>query len=169
MSKSKAEWVVMGGKTGELAHCTRCGVGLELKMPQPIPVVIAASNAFVKMHLHCKEGQHQEPKATTPGEWFRGRDTGTSSFTIFFVMTGTYIPRGNYDVPHDPADFGRCYRLLNLFPKWKTRMPEVAVRFPEWRRLVERWDELTKLYEEESPAKTAPKLYARMKELTSRA
>jgi hypothetical protein len=88
----------------------------------------------------------------------------TGVWAVMMGQTTTRI-RHEYDVPHDPADFGRCYRLLKVMPSWRARLPEVAARFPEWRGFVDAWDELTALYEEALPAGPAPKLYARMQEL----
>lgn len=101
--------------------------------------------------------------------WLAGGDTGMSSKTIWSVMTGR-LPRhaDNWwepSIPYDPSDFGRCHRLLEEFPAWRARLPEVADKYPEWKPLVEVWDELTALYEEEWASGQAPKLYARMKEL----
>lgn len=100
-----------------------------------------------------------------PNEWIVGRDTGTSSKTIWAVMTGT--PYNGMDVPYDPSDFGRCYRLLAHFPEWRERLHEVAEAMPEWGALVRQWDELTTLYEREikNPDGMAPDLYRRMKDL----
>lgn len=101
----------------------------------------------------------------TPIDWLMSDDTGTSSKTICAVITGSSM---NYpDVPHDPSDFGRCHRLLSLFPEWRPRLHEVAEKYPMWGPMVAAWDELTALYREESEdgAKAAPKLYARMREL----
>jgi hypothetical protein len=164
MPKSKTDWVVVGGKHGETAHCTRCGEGLTLG-PQPIYIWTAATEAFIKEHARCKPGSYHETPTTTPLQWFLGRDTGTSSLAIFEVMTGTKSPHRSYSFPLDPDDFGRCYRLLNLFPEYRLRLPEVAERFPAWRPMVARWDEMTALYEEELPRGTAPKLYELMQEL----
>jgi hypothetical protein len=96
--------------------------------------------------------------------WLAGGDTGTSSKTIWSVMTGYPVDR--HDVPHDPADFGRCHKLLELFPAWRARLPELAARHPMWAGLVEHWDDLTAMYLEELPTGRAPRTYARMKELT---
>jgi hypothetical protein len=46
----KVDWVVAGGKPGELGHCTRCGDGLSMEMPQRVKVVTTAMNAFVRAH-----------------------------------------------------------------------------------------------------------------------
>jgi hypothetical protein len=102
----------------------------------------------------------------TPLEWIISDDTGISSITIWAVMMGIKdIPRAS--IPHDPDDFGRCYRLLSKFPEWRERLNEVAERFPRWKRLVGDWDTLTELYEEEEPTGTAPKLYRLMERLRS--
>jgi hypothetical protein len=72
-----------------------------------------------------------------------------------------------HDVPCDPDDFGRCYRLLRLFPTWRARLGEVSAKYPRWKPMVDAWDELTALYEEEIPKHYGPahKLYARMLQL----
>jgi hypothetical protein len=102
----------------------------------------------------------------TPEEWYASGDTGTSSETIWHVMTGFPVQRHGY--PLDPSDFGRCYRLLERFPEWRARMPEVAARFPKmWSLLVINWDRLTALYEEEikRPDGSAPRLYRLLRDL----
>jgi hypothetical protein len=165
MAESKAKWVVVGGKTGEAAHCTRCGEGLSLGGSQPIYIAIAMMDAFVNHHIHCRENGFSEAPPQSVYEWFRGRDIGTSSLTIYSVFMHTDSPHSGYDVPHDPSDFGRCYRLLKLMPSWKDRLDEVAAKFPKWKPFAERWSELTALYEEELPSGSAPKLYKLMQEL----
>lgn len=107
----------------------------------------------------------------TPLEWMMSGDTGISSQTIMCVMTGTKN-RGHFgaDIPYDPSDFGRCYRLLKHFPQWRSRMQQVADKYPAWQPLVDNWDELTALYEKEIKNKSgrAPKLYEMMRKLRGR-
>ncbi len=102
--------------------------------------------------------------------WLTGRDTGVSSKTIAAVLAGAVDPHARaftYDVPADPDDFGRCYRLLLLMPEWRARLPEVAERFPAWTPLVDAWDELTAMYERAVASGTgrADEMYQRMREL----
>ena len=112
--------------------------------------------------------------------WLLLGRTGISSKTIVYALTGinieSFIKCGvsimifdqpRFDVPYDTSDFRRCHLLLELFPEWRARLPEVAEKFPKWKPLVDAWDELEALYAEEINRKdgTAPKLYARMKEL----
>lgn len=116
----------------------------------------------------------------TPTDWLLSNDTGISSKTIFTVMTGSWMSGRAWDcdTPHDPDDFGRCYRLLALFPQWRGRLQEVAHHFPKWGPMVAAWDELTALYERicepdgrytrasyEANKEAAKTLYERMKTL----
>lgn len=101
----------------------------------------------------------------TPHEWIIGNDTGISSKTIWAVMMGAVSAGGWFGVPQDPDDFGRCYRLLKLFPEWKDRLHEVTEYFPAWTGLVREWDRLTELYEKEVPSGRCPELYAAMNPL----
>lgn len=118
----------------------------------------------------CGESKHtrlgQIPKETPEGDpiaWVNNGDTGTSSLTIWSVMMGR--PSQRADIPYDPSDFGRCYRLLCIMPSWRSRLAEVATAHPKWRPFVDSWDELTALYEAEEPSGRCPKLYERMQEL----
>jgi hypothetical protein len=104
-------------------------------------------NAFVKMHSNCPPGESFEKPATSPEEWAAGRDTGTSSLTIYQAITGNRSHHRGLDIPYDPDDFGRCYRLLKLFPSWRKDLGKVVDVCPEWKPFVEAWDELTAMYE----------------------
>ncbi|MBD2076339.1 hypothetical protein H6F86_21130 [Phormidium sp. FACHB-592] len=86
-------------------------------------------------------------------QWITTGEVGTSSKTIWAVLTGTISEQGrscgiNFDTPSDADDFSRCYKLLQLIPEWRTRLPEVAEVFPKWLPIVEMWDDLTILYED---------------------
>ena len=93
--------------------------------------------------------------------WLDGPDTGLSSRTICRVMMGHPLRYGS--TPRDPADLGRCIRLLDRFPAWRDRLGEVAARYPEWRGLVEQWPALEESYRRELPTGDAPETYALMK------
>jgi len=82
----------------------------------------------------------------TPLDWLMSGDTGVSSKTIMHVMEGSQPPRFGADVPHDASDFGRCHRLLQAFPLYRSRLHEVADRYLEWGPLVREWDRLTIMY-----------------------
>lgn len=162
-----ADWVVIGGKRGELCHCTRCGQGLQVKSPLPIEHAVWLTKGFVAKHSQCEEGEYKEPEPKNLQEWALGRDTGISSMTILGVFYPNLVPHDAYrrpDVPHDPSDFGRCYRMLKQFPTLGP-LSMVSDKYPEWKPFIDNWPELAALYEEELSTGKCPKLYARMQEL----
>lgn len=180
----KQDWVVILTTQGGALFCLRCAQSYTPNLPAPVEVVTAVSKAFERTHRRCRpdpagdachfcrergHDPHECPKTlpTTPEEWLRGPDTGTSSKTICGVMIGNRYVHGNvhHGPPRDPDDFGRCYRLLRAFADWRPRLPEVAAAYPEWAGLVAAWDEFTALYEEERPSGKAPRLWERMREL----
>lgn len=100
--------------------------------------------------------------------WFSSDDTGISSQAIAAHMSGGTVDRWGWGHPHDPADLGRCLRLLELFPEWKPRIGEMAKHGPEWAALVARWDEIANAMADEvgiawEKGKSAPKTYALMR------
>lgn len=98
--------------------------------------------------------------------WKRGDDTGVSSNTIWYTMMG--LPWASWwrpSPPMDPADLGRCHRLLDAIPEWRERLPEVVRLYPEWGPLVREWDRLIGLYLRELPSGSAPECYAAMQAL----
>lgn len=168
-SKKEYPWVVAGGKPGEIGHCSRCGIGLEINLPQPLPIITAAMKAFVGIHKSCRDTGRTEPRTMTPSEWRDGRDTGTSSLTIWSVVTQRPNPHGRCDVPHDPSDFGRCYRLLKLFPEWISRLPDVAIKHQDWVPFVREWGKLTEMYEAALSSNSGMEMYTFMQELRKEA
>jgi hypothetical protein len=156
-------------------HCGKCSHERVLAYT-PIPIDVFGALAKLPC-ISCKSKDVRMgplPRATADGDvigWLTNGDTGISSETIWSVLTGRRISRAHWraDIPQDPDDFGRCYRLLKIAPSWREHLSEVAAKYPEWTRLVEAWDELTALYEEELPSGRAPRLYARMRQLIDEA
>lgn len=74
-------------------------------------------------------------------KWFAGRDTGMSSKAIAAAMCG--VPSDG-SIPHDPADLGRCLRLLELFPEWKGERFKRTMSgvSHQWSVFVESWDKM---------------------------
>lgn len=89
--------------------------------------------------------------ASRANRWILGYNVGTSSKTIWAVMMGAVAgrePWHQFDVPHDPDDFSRCYMLLVFLSEWRDRLPEVATIFPKWVGFVREWNKLTQMYVE---------------------
>lgn len=85
-------------------------------------------------------------------EWLCSNDTGTSSKAIALVMSGMspkIILKENWSpYPHDSDDFGRCYRLLEIFPEWRKRIKEMGCLGKIWKMIASAWDELEPLYKQ---------------------
>ena len=161
-------------------RCTHCGRSQDMAFPCLIDVYVAASKAFAKLHARCQAptsphctfchsaehlwDEHVGAVCHRPSDWLHCGDTDAGSRAIFhhFVNGQSFRP----EVPLDPEDFGRCYRLLSApwAKQWREQIGEMA-RYPEWKPLVEHWEELERLYLEEKASGSAPKLYALMQAL----
>lgn len=86
--------------------------------------------------------------ATPVVEWMAGSDTGASSKALAIAaVTGT-APRLDY--PLDPADFGRCARLIHRLPDVRDlAFPILAEKSPMWAALIGAWDEIHACMEDE--------------------
>ncbi len=94
--------------------------------------------AEVDLVLDAKYGHNPEER------WLYGIDTGLSSICIFNYMKG--YANADIHVPHDSDDFGRCYRLLDIIPDWRTRMPEMGRHYSQWKPFTDCWSELESYY-----------------------
>lgn len=104
--------------------------------------------------------------------WFGAGDTGLSSKSIAIAGTGGDKPACGWNYPHDPADFGRCARLLQKVPQLATPAFDrlKAEGGPKWQSLIERWDEIHQTMESEvgidwSKGRRATKTYELMKSI----
>jgi hypothetical protein len=94
--------------------------------------------------------------------WAENGDVGISSLAIYNFCMG--LPdRQDVDYPHDPADFQRCYRLLELIPEWREQFQKITFRHPWMAPFVEKWPAFEKVYLEEMTGKRAPRLYEMMR------
>lgn len=92
--------------------------------------------------------------------WWRSWDAGISSKTIAHVLGGVpWLESFHPDIPHDPSDFGRCHRLLALFPAWRVRLGEVAKRYPVWAPMVREWAAMEQLYREDFASGRSDRLF----------
>ena len=98
--------------------------------------------------------------------WLTGSETGVSSKNMVRVFVGLDHDKsvfGGY--PHDPSDFGRCYKLLQAVPEVKGAFSELAKRSDVWARLIANWDELERLYLRDVETGQSTEMYDLMKSL----
>lgn len=115
-------------------------------------------------------------KIETFANWLATGERGISSEAIVSHLTGVQVGRYNSpfgDHPYDRDDFRRCELLLRSVPLARLHFPLMKTRGAVWAALVEAWDELVELGESEVPGAfdgpqpygSAPKMYARMREI----
>lgn len=97
--------------------------------------------------------------------WFAAGDTGISSETMALWLSARVgNDRWGRSTPSDPADLGRCLRLLEAIPEWKPRMVEMVECSPQWAHMMTYWDEIAASMADEvgidwSKAQSAPLTY----------
>jgi len=83
--------------------------------------------------------------------WLLSNDTGVSSKALCscLYLIPTRDDEANY--PHDPNDFGRCKKFLEtLTPdERKNALLSVSELSKIWKELVENWERLEKLYDDD--------------------
>jgi hypothetical protein len=96
--------------------------------------------------------------------WFITGERGISSESLAGVALGKDCA---ISFPRDPADFRRCVNFLNLLTMHEAKdlLREIAGMHECWKVIWNNYVELMDLYMKECEQKTAPKLYAKMKEL----
>lgn len=140
--------------------CMNCGEEQKIPYPIQIPMMTAMMDAFNKMHKVCKPEwkQPEVNQALSESEkaiwWANYGEHGTSSKTMFSNLSPIHTSKamisiGKYSHPHDPDDFRRCYVLLKTVPEWKGKLDKMRDVSEVWNRLVDNWDKLTLMLEEE--------------------
>ena len=133
--------------------CDKCGGEFTIKYPIEIKEMVEKTKAFETLHSDCKQ-TYEEPKVDLSRElldrayqWVAIGETGLSSKTMWNCFMA--VERGYpINIPHDPDDFSRCYKLLEAVPEWKSQMSKLTRLSPVWKRLVLNWDILTAKFEE---------------------
>ncbi|MDE2107158.1 MAG: hypothetical protein KGL39_58675, partial [Patescibacteria group bacterium] len=120
--------------------CPNCGAGWRNVQFGRIPPTIPDPDTRVLSDIDRR------------GRWLALDDSGLSSRCIADKMCGA---QRNVDHPHDGQDFGRCERLLALYPEWRARLPEMVTVSPYWAALVPRWAEIVTMWQEDSAAYAA--------------
>lgn len=132
--------------------CFNCGGKYIINYPQPISMVTAMMDQFVKDHENClptwKEPEVNQKQSVKQKafDWLQNGETGLSSKTMWFCFMGEEIKRPSH--PYDPGDFKRCYKLLQAVPEWKLQLHNLKPLSKEWSNLVDNWDQLTDMYEQ---------------------
>ena len=152
--------------------CTHCGGEKKLVYPMPVDNMTKEINTFMGLHKNCKPTWVQpmpaellltEEKAEF---WLANGERGVSSETMFEVLAYRRILGGLPGChPCDPDDFRRCYLLLKTVPEWKHQLNRLRTLSPVWSKLVDNWDKLTELLEDQLKNHKPNGMYELMKKL----
>lgn len=136
----------------EKLFCTNCGGDFLIKYPIAIDEMSKKIKAFDDLHKDCKQ-TYIEPKVEQSKDikekamwWISNGEVGMSSKTIWNCLIGNKNFPINH--PYDPDDFSRCYKLLQIVPEWKNELYKLKELSTQWSNLVDNWDKLTKMYEQ---------------------
>jgi len=100
--------------------------------------------------------------------WLGSRDTGRSSKALAFELLGVAYDDASF-APVDPADLGRCLRLIRLAPAVRACVDRLARKYKGWAKAAAVWDEIADSMEDEvgidwENGQSAPRTYRLMKE-----
>ncbi|HRG37078.1 MAG TPA: hypothetical protein PK289_00970 [Bacteroidia bacterium] len=136
----------------EKLFCLNCGGEYKLNYPLPVGEMSEKIKAFDALHKDCKktwtEPQADETESVKQRAnwWIANGETGSSSKTMWNCFMGNKEYEINH--PYDPDDFKRCYNLLKAIPEWKNRLNELKELSQPWNNLVDNWDKLTEMFEQ---------------------
>lgn len=126
-----------------------------------IPAEPRYMNAIIKAaNLVCDEFKKPLVKASEDmglAAWLASDDVGLSSKYMASVLSEQFYASNNY--PRDPADLGRCIRLLVAVPELASQLHEMKACSPQWSAVIDNWEKWKDLYE----AGEGKKLYQEMK------
>jgi hypothetical protein len=69
------------------------------------------------------------------------------------------------DAPHDPSDFGRCYRLVQIAPSIREDFDRIGKMVPQFAGILREWDALCAIYERDLSSGKSDELYKKIMQL----
>ena len=112
--------------------------------PRLINCVIAAANTI------CAEFKKPIVKASIGmglSAWLASDDVGMSSKFMASVLSGQF--QAEFAIPYDPADFGRCVRMIQAVPELQQHFDKMLEHGPMWKAVVGNWAQWSKMLEDE--------------------
>lgn len=118
------------------------------------PAVLAALRTRLEAGAIAASEKETRGLALPAGavEWLAAGERGTSSNTMFAVLTGIEAARdGHRGHPRDSADLRRCRLLLEAVPALAERLALMRNESPEWAALAAAWEEICRVMDDETP------------------
>ncbi|MDD4970744.1 MAG: hypothetical protein PHT07_15060 [Paludibacter sp.] len=148
-------------RNGDL-FCLNCGTSQKLPVPMSIPMLGVMAKQFNKEHKDCPPDWKQPevdqslPEIEKAKWWLLHGEHGTSSKCMFFWLCPDKLKRELFYTkthPGDPDDFRRCYMLIKTIPEWKELLYQMKTVSPVWRKIIDNWDKLCGMLEEQMAGK----------------
>lgn len=81
-------------------------------------------------------------------QWIATHNVGVSSKTMWSALMQVEIdPKSvDYDIPHDVADFSRCYDLYRFAKLDLNDLRKIEKVFPYWKPIIDVWSNLATAY-----------------------
>lgn len=111
--------------------------------PRLMNCVIAAANTI------CAEFAKPIVKASTGmglTAWLDSDDVGMSSKFMASVLSGQF--KAEFAIPYDPADFGRCVRMIQAIPELEQQIGEMRKHGRMWTAVADNWARWSEMLDE---------------------
>jgi len=151
--------------------CSHCGKSETISYPIEIPAMTKMIDQFTEKHTECEPTWKQPEADNALNEkermdfWLQNGERGISSETMFQVIGGVNLLGGRICHPCDPDDFRRCYLLIKTIPEWREKLDKMKTVSPIWSRIVDNWDRLCEMLEEQIETKKPNGMYEFMESL----
>ncbi len=153
MASKKTSTERTGFRNDDL-FCYNCGGSHKINYPMSTKEFAEITKNFSKLHAKCKSTwvEPEVDMSKTVKEraewWIINGETGASSKVIWRCLTTGVSTFENPSHPLDPDDFKRCYKLLEAIPEWKSEIHKLKSLSKIWSNLVDNWNKLTEMYEQ---------------------
>lgn len=151
------------------AFCFNCGQSQEF-VGRQVREAAHILQTFDKDHKYCpktwvepvpfpKMDYTPEDKLYNINWWLENGEHGTSSLFILYNLSVDVLNEDTLSSPkvmavlqspqpwpHDISDFGRCYKLLEAVPQFKSVFYKMAVLGKHWQNLEGNWTTLSDSY-----------------------
>jgi hypothetical protein len=153
----------------ENLFCLNCGESHKLVYPIGIKEMSLKIKSFEDLHKDCLKTWVEPQADMSQSEsarikwWLENGEKGLSSKAMLWICYG----EGKVDTshPYDPSDFLRCHELVKVVPEIKERFHILKEAGKEWSSLVDNWDKLAELLEEQLQSGKDNGMYEFMKTL----
>ena len=154
----------------QISQMSLCGRILKLLASKHFevgPISLRQMNAVIHAADLIVDALGKEDTHSTPGcglqAWLKTDDVGMSSKFLACILAGG--PDSPNRTPQDPNDFIRCEVFFDAVPAARDKLKLMKFYGPRWDALIENWDKIKALIDEEIGTGRCEKAYDFMQTL----